>query len=231
MTETPTGILASVLLAAVFGLWWLRDYRQHRQHRDTTDAGNADDDDAADAGNDAANALPGATPCPANFVALGAAGAALLVLLETLGENALGVSAEQKNITALFLAAMLAAAIVEEIVFRGFLVITGKGRAALLAGIVAASVLFALAHDFLWSYTPDATAAWWEIWRGFTPNLTAKAAFSTTAIFLGSLYFYLLRFHPKNRQHSLLPCFAAHAAKNLTVFAVKLAQGHVIGLW
>jgi membrane protease YdiL (CAAX protease family) len=124
---------------------------------------------------------------------------------------------------------MLSAAVVEEIVFRGYLVIEGKGKALLLGSIVGASFAFAMMHDFLWQYHEVADAAWWEFWRGFSPNFTRKGVFSFGFIFAGSLYFYALRFHPRNRMRSLLPCFAAHAAKNLAVFFIKLAEGHVVG--
>ena len=33
------------------------------------------------------------------------------------------------------------------------------------------------------------------------------------------------------RIHPLIPCIAAHLAKNLGVFVIKLAQGHVSGWW
>jgi len=50
-------------------------------------------------------------------------------------------------------------------------------------------------------------------------------------VFAGSLWFYAVRFASWNPQRSLLPCFAAHAAKNLGVIAVKAAQGFVVGWW
>jgi len=34
-----------------------------------------------------------------------------------------------------------------------------------------------------------------------------------------------------NPTRSLLPCIAAHAAKNAGVFVIKAAQGHVSGWW
>ena len=46
-----------------------------------------------------------------------------------------------------------------------------------------------------------------------------------------TLWFYAVRFWPLNPTRSLLPCVAAHAAKNLGVLAVKAAQGHVSGWW
>ncbi len=211
MAKSIEGILIAVAAAGIFGYLWIQDFSAARK------------------GTPAKGALPGATPCPTGFIVAGAIGAILLTLGETAGEYALGISGEQKNITALFLAAMLAAAIVEEIIFRGYLVITGKGRAVLIAGVVGASLLFALAHDFLWQFSMPENAPWYEFYRGFSANFSVKGCFSFGVVFAISLYFYALRFHPKNAARSLLPCFAGHAARNLAVFAIKLFQGHVAG--
>jgi hypothetical protein len=40
-----------------------------------------------------------------------------------------------------------------------------------------------------------------------------------------------VRFFGLNPQRSLLPCFVAHAAKNLGVLAIKYVQGFVGGWW
>ena len=211
MTDSPVGILLSCGVGLLLGYWWWQDFSSARK------------------GNPSARPLPGATSSSLSWISLGVLGAVLLTALETAGEIALGISAEQKDITVLFLGAMLAAALVEEVIFRGYLVVAGKGRALLLGSIFAASLLFALGHDFLWQYTQPEDAAWWEFWRGFSLNFSLKGWFSFGTVFLVSLYFYLLRFHPRNPARSLLPCFAAHAARNLAVFAIKLAQGHVVG--
>jgi membrane protease YdiL (CAAX protease family) len=218
MNESPLGIFVSFALAAFVGCLWWKDYRANRR-------GNAEKsaEDGA--------FLPGATSCPVGWVAAGVAGALLLVLLETAGEGVLEISAAQKDITALFLVAMLSAAVVEEVVFRGYLVEEGRGRGLFLGSIVGASLVFALLHDFLWQYHEVEAAAWWEFWRGFSTNFTLKGIFSFGFVLAGSLFFYALRFHPRNRAHSLIPCFAAHAAKNLAVFLVKLLQGHIVGWW
>ena len=50
-------------------------------------------------------------------------------------------------------------------------------------------------------------------------------------IFAASLWFYTVRFFGLNPQRSLLPCVAAHAAKNLGVFTIKYVQGFVGGWW
>lgn len=255
MSESLPGILISLLVAIVLGYWWWKDFEgEGSEDKAETlvsgvfvfltdifplwksifpESGSAarlqKTGETEETG--LSKPMPGATPCGGKFIAAGVAGAVLLVFLETAGEHALGISGEQKNIPALFLLAMLSAAVVEEIVFRGYLVIEGKGRIALIGGILAASFAFAMMHDFLWQYHEVAGAAWWEFWRGFSPNFTGKGVFSFAFIFAGSLYFYLLRFHPRNRNRSLLPCFAAHAAKNLAVFSIKLAEGHVVVWW
>lgn len=170
----------------------------------------------------AKGALPGAFPASFASIAIGVAGAALLVGLETWGEIHLGVAGEQSEITVLFaLYSVLGAAIVEELVFRGFVVVDGKGRGWLIASAVGASVLFAVIHPHLWKWEDDV----------LTWHFDTKAWFSTASLFIGSLWFYACRFAPWNRTQSMLPCFAAHAAKNLCVVGVKAAQGFVVALW
>jgi len=158
---------------------------------------------------------------PANSRMLMAAifGSLLLLGCETAGEYALGIVEAQRTITALFALYTLAAAFIEELIFRGYLVITGRGKAAQIAGIFAASILFAVLHPFLWE---------WED-AGFQLTLTLKGAFSTAVVFAASLWFYFLRFARCNPQHSLLPCIIAHMTKNLGVIVIKAAQGFLIG--
>jgi len=146
-------------------------------------------------------------------------GSLLLLGCETVGEYALGIVEEQRTITALFALYTLAAAFIEELIFRGYLVITGRGTAARWAGIFAASILFTLLHPFLWE---------WED-AGFQLTFTLKGAFSTAVVFAASLWFYFLRFARFNPQHSLLPCIIAHMTKNLGVIVIKAAQGFLIG--
>lgn len=180
-----------------------------------------DDLQAAQAGRPNPRAFPGAVPAGRPVMILAVAGTLVLLALETAGEAALGLTAEQSEMTVLFGLYTLAAALLEEIIFRGYLVIANRGRAMLIAGIVLTSVVFALLHPFLWEWR-DGTLRF---------NLTAKTWFSTGAIFLGSLWFYALRFLPLNPQASLAPCIAAHLTKNLGVFGVKYAQGFVNGWW
>jgi len=166
-------------------------------------------------------ALPGATPAPRRAVVIAVAGAGVLLVLETWGEIRLGIAGEQSRLTVLFSAYTLAAAVIEEVIFRGYVVIDGRGATARWAGIIGASLIFAALHPFLWVWDDD----------GFRWTFGLKGWFSTAAIFAGSLWFYAVRFASWNPQRSLLPCFAAHAAKNLGVIAIKAAQGFVVGWW
>lgn len=167
------------------------------------------------------HAFPGAAPASERVIALAVTGALLLLAVETGGEQALGLTAQQSRMTGLFALYTLAAAFVEELIFRGYLVVENRGRAALLTGIVGASLGFALLHPFLWEWKDG----------GLEIHAGAKGWFSTAMIFAGSLWFYAVRFLPANRTRSLLPCIAAHAAKNLGVFAIKYAQGFASGWW
>ena len=184
--------------------WWTIDYR------------------AALAGKPNEGSLPGVTGASARAVAIASLGALFILAAETGGEHVLGLSAEQSKMTALFgLYSILGAPVIEEVIFRGYLVIENRGRAALWAGVVGASLLFALLHPFLWEWNG----------KGLTVHFGAKAWFSTTAILAESLWLYTVRFFGLNPQRSLLPCFVAHATKNLVVFAIKYVQGFVGGWW
>ena len=196
-------LLVLVAGGAVLARWWLDDYRAARR------------------GAPRPGALPGATTVPVWVTGLAGAGALALLAAETAGEYALGISGEQSRMTVLFGLYTLAAAMIEEVVFRGYLVIEHRGRAALVAGIAGASAGFALLHPFLWDWRDGGL-----VWHAGT-----KAWFSTAVVFTGSLWFYAVRFMPGNPGRSLLPCLAAHAAKNLGVFAIKYAQGFVSGWW
>jgi hypothetical protein len=196
-----------IFLVAGLGAWvfrqWLGDFREAR------------------AGRPHPQAWPGASPCASPIILLAIAGSLALLAIETTGEYALGISEQQKNISAFFLVAMVSAAFYEELIFRGFLVVTGRGRAALLAGIIGFSLLFSLLHPFLWDWKNG----------GLVFDFSLKAGWSTALVFASSLWFYTVRFLPLNPTRSLIPCFAAHLAKNLGVFAIKLAQGHVTSWW
>jgi uncharacterized protein len=194
------GMMIGCLVAA---RWWWADLQAYRR------------------GAPNPNAFPGAAPAGPGLVLAAATGSLVLLAVETAWENALGLTAQQSRMTMLFGLYSLTAAFGEELIFRGYLVLEHRGRAALIAGILGASLGFALLHPFLWSWQ-DGTLQW----RGDT-----KAWFSTGAVFANSLWFYAVRFMPANRTRSLLPCVAAHLAKNAGVFAIKYHQGFIGGWW
>ncbi|MBK9990282.1 MAG: CPBP family intramembrane metalloprotease [Verrucomicrobia bacterium] len=169
--------------------------------------------------------LPGATPASVGAVAIAALGGFIIVAAETWGEKALGISGEQSKMTGLFAAYTLVAALIEEIIFRGYIVLDKRGRLTLWASVLGASLLFTALHPFLWQW--EGGLPWNDGQLNWTLGL--KGWFSSAAVFVGSLWFYFVRFAPFNPQRSLLPCFAAHASKNIGVIAVKAAQGFLSG--
>ncbi|MCF3649985.1 CPBP family glutamic-type intramembrane protease [Synoicihabitans lomoniglobus] len=204
MSSSPLVVLFMLGVGIyVAHLWWT-DLQAHRQGKPTS------------------GGLPGARPTRSTAMVIAVVGSLVILAGETWGEIHLGLTAEQSEITVLFGCYTLVAAVIEEIIFRGFIVVPeARGRAAVWGGVFGASIVFALIHPFLWEWD-DGTLTW---------TLGAKGWFSTGAVFASSLWFYTVRFMPANPSRSLLPCFAAHAAKNLGVFAIKAAQGFVVGLW
>jgi membrane protease YdiL (CAAX protease family) len=168
-------------------------------------------------------ALPGATPIGVLPIGIAVVGAFILLGAETWGELSLGIATEQSTITWLFGLYTLAAAFGEELVFRGYLVVTNHGRSWLVVSVILFSLLFAVLHPFLWEWHGDV--------ESLVIQVDLKGVFSTVMVFVGSLWFYTVRFFCLNPSRSLLPSIAAHLAKNLGVFVIKLAQGFVSGLW
>lgn len=208
MQDHPAVILA-VFAGACYLAWlWWQDYRGWQS------------------GKPASHPFPGATSAAQSLIWLGMAGALVLVGIETAGEYALGVSDEQTQITVVFLLAMIAAGFIEELVFRGYLFYDRKGPVVLWASILLFSLLFALLHTQYYTERPDDAA-----WYAFELRIDDKSLWTLCMLFVHSVWFYALRFGFWNHNRSLLPCFAAHIASNLGVFAVKLVQGHVIGWW
>ena len=208
MSDSPLLILVAFAAALYLLKLWIDDVR------------------AARAGSPNPKALPGASLAPSLALWIGALGAAFLVVLETAGELALGVSAEQSDITVIFLFAMIGAGILEEVVFRGFLVVQNRGRALLILSIIGFSLLFALLHFQYYTEIPEDGT-----WRDVELVITTKSGWSLLLLFLNSIWFYAVRFGPWNPSRSLLPCFVAHVTSNVGVFVVKLFQGHVTGLY
>ncbi len=209
MTHDPLFLILMIAASLYMVHLWRSDYR------------------AAQAGRAEPRALPGATPASLVACVIAAIGALVILAAETIGEIQLGLSEQQSSITVLFGIYTLVAAFIEELIFRGFIVIEGRGPKLRWLGIVAASVLFASLHPFLWEWK----GGWlWTDGR-LELTLTAKGWFSTITVFISSLWFYSVRFARFNPRHSLLPCFTAHATKNLGVFAIKAVQGFISGIW
>ena len=199
MNENPLIILLYVGVAAYVGQIYWSDYK------------------AVKSGEANGGAMPGAVAAPLGAFIIGSLGALLLLGVETGGEIALGLVDEQSEMVWFFVFAAIAAGVVEEVIFRGYLVIGNKGRSLLIASAVGFSLIFAIIHGHFW-----------RLEDGFELTLTGKAFFSTAILFANSLWFYAVRFGPWNPKRSLFPCMLAHAASNLGVFFVKCAQGYVI---
>lgn len=169
--------------------------------------------------------LPGTTPVAKATVVIAIVGAMLILAGEVAGEYALGVVQEQSEMAILFGLYTLAAAFVEELIFRGFLYYDKGSIVALVASCIAVSIFFAAIHPYLWEFPED--TPWWEFWK-ISIVATPKGIFSTAIVFTNSLWFYYVRFFRANPLRSLIPCFAAHLASNLGVFAIKAIQGKVV---
>lgn len=199
MTENPIMILLYVGIAAYVGNMYWSDYKAQR------------------GGEPKEGAMPGAFQTTIAAVLVGVLGSLVLLGVETGGEIALGITAEQSEVVWYLLITWLCAGVIEEVIFRGYLVVDKKGTAALVGSCVGFSLIFALLHPHLWSMED-----------GFHLTFTEKGAFTTALLFANSLWWYACRFGPWNPTRSIFPCMIAHASSNLGVFIVKLAQGYVI---
>ena len=202
MNESPFMVLLYVGVAAYVGYMYWGDYQSNQASEQPDPRG-----------------MPGATSASLGLFVIGVIGALLILAAETGGEIALGIASEQSEMVWYFVFAILGAGIVEEIIFRGYLVVDGKGRAALIGSCVGFSLIFAIIHGHFWSNEEGEAFAW---------TFTTKAFFTTGILLANSLWFYALRFGPWNKNRSLFPCMLAHAASNLGVFCVKWAQGFVV---
>ena len=202
MNESPFMILLYVGVAAYVGYMYWGDYQSNQLLVQPDPRG-----------------MPGATSARWGLFVIGVIGALLILAAETGGEIALGIAAEQSEMVWYLVFAILGAGIVEEIIFRGYLVVDGKGRAALIGSCFGFSLIFAIIHGHFWSNEEGQAFAW---------TFTTKAFFTTGILLANSLWFYALRFGPWNKNRSLFPCMLAHAASNLGVFCVKWAQGFIV---
>ncbi len=170
----------------------------------------------------AANALPGATSVAYGLIVVGVVGSLLILGVEIAGEYALGLVGEQKTLPWYALFPILCAPVVEEIIFRGYLVVSNRGKTILWASILGFSLLFALIHGHLITFGEEGEP--WLLWKGDQ----VKGWFTTGILFTQSFWWYLLRFCRWNPHRSLLPCIAAHFAVNLGVLVTKGVQGYLV---
>ena len=162
-------------------------------------------------------ALPGAKPTTGLLIFASVLAAFVLLGNAVIGEYALGIVEAQSEMVWFFVFASVSAGVIEEVVFRGYLVVQNRGRNALVLSCLGFSLVFALVHGYLWSME-----------EGFAWNFTVQGIFNTWILFFNSVCFYALRFGPWNANQSLLPSIIAHMVLNLGVFGVKLAQGYIV---
>ena len=86
-------------------------------------------------------AFEGATPAPFGLIAAGVVAALALLAVNSVAELAAGVEADQTKVAPWALLSWVGAAFVEELIFRGYLVVKNRGRAALVGSIFLFSFL------------------------------------------------------------------------------------------
>ena len=150
---------------------------------------------------------PGTTRAPVSGILIIVSGILLLTIAETCAEIHFQVSAHQSVSSLHILGASIGAAIVEEMVFRGFVAPSQLRGIKLLGLIIVGSVIFSAIHGFDFS--------------------TVQGRISLIATFFISVWLYLGRYNPLNPERSILPCLIGHVVRNLAVFGVKWAQGFV----
>ena len=222
--------LGGLALAAYFFRLWLEDYRHNAQQIDhDLAAGKTIFAESIQTG------LPGSTPAHWPVIIIAIVGSLVILGIEVAGEYRLDVVEDQTTMSVLLGIYTLAAAFVEELIFRGFLFFDRHGKWRLYASVFGISVLFALIHPYLWSYNVPENQPPWLFWKWIGLNiyrddgtLNVQPIFSTCILFINSLWFYYVRLFHLNRFRSLIPCVAAHLVSNLGVFVVKAFQGKVV---
>ncbi len=116
--DSPLYSILSLGVAAWLFYTWLGDLKYLRKN-----------------GTPRRGAFAGATPAPVGLCVFGAVAAWLLLAANTAAESACGVSAEQTKVAPWALLSWVGAAFVEELIFRGYLVVQNRGRAVLVASI------------------------------------------------------------------------------------------------
>lgn len=162
-------------------------------------------------------ALPGAKPTTGLLIFASVLGALVLLGNAVVGEYALDIVDAQSEMVWFFVFASISAGVIEEVVFRGYLVVQNRGRNALVLSCLGFSLIFSIVHGHLWSME-----------EGFAWNFTVQGIFNTWILFFNSVCFYALRFGPWNANQSIVPSIVAHIVLNVGVFGVKLAQGFIV---
>lgn len=206
--DTPLFALANAAVAAYLFYMWCADLLYFKKNGALRE-----------------KSFAGATPCGVRIALLGALLGGALLVFHTLAENIFGVAAEQTRVAPWAFVSWVAAAFVEELVFRGYLFVGGGGRVVLVLSCVFFSLVFACAHPFVWNYEiAEGASVLGGVWSF---DFSAQKVLATVHIFECSCLFYFLRFCPFNKTRSLIPCVAAHFAYNIGVFLAKLAGGYV----
>ena len=229
--DHPIFYIGALAFIGYFFWTWLQDFRANVQALRQGSEGRPEADSVTPPIEPVPGTLPGATPVRSLAVVIAVVGALVILGLEVAGEYGLDIVQEQTEVTLLFGLYTLAAAFVEELIFRGFLYYDKGSKAMLVASIVLISVVFALLHQHIWVFEPPPDERWWDVSHSFSLDLGTKALFSTAIIFMNSLWFYFVRFFHLNPFRSLIPCFAAHLSSNLGVLLIKAAQGKLVGLY
>jgi membrane protease YdiL (CAAX protease family) len=198
----PLSIVLCAVAALVVGGIWVKDYLAWRS------------------GKPFERALAGATGAPARLILLSAAVSAAIMAVETACEHALGISKLAQPLPVILLVPTVCFALLEEILFRGYLVIQGKSRVALVTSIVIFSLIFAALHGHFLGWTADG--------KGFQLRLTPATILWSVSNLSFSLWWYAVRFLPSNKERSMLPVFAGRGAALLTLFLIDLATGRIL---
>ena len=157
---------------------------------------------------------PGTTRAPISGILIIVSGILLLTVAETCAEIHYQVTANQSVSNLHILGFTIGAAIVEEMVFRGFAAPSHLRGIKLLGLIIIGSFLFSIFHCI----NPETLQ--------FSLN-TVQGRISLVATFFVSVWLYLGRYNPLNPERSILPCLIGHVVRNLAVFGVKWSQGFV----
>lgn len=161
--------------------------------------------------------IPGSVRAGPGLYGIAIAGSLLILAAETGGEIVLGISEKQNVLPWYALVGILAAGVVEEVIFRGFVVFRRREEVRFVVTALGGSLIFAALHPYIWDF--DGGFPWIDG--------SKKAWFSFAFVYLNSVWFYSLRFRWGNQTNSLLPCIVGHAASNLGVYLIKLYQGFI----